>query len=122
MNIKKKIKIVRNAQGFRVRVCCGSCKHKEIVNDGTRTCLRTRLGVEQFGACRRWEMSDGLMGVGREQGKVKSLPYLTFVFQTRMQEQEAIGQGLLKSSQVASTEELRTLFEEQFQINLFVLN
>ena len=119
MNNKKKIKIERNAQGVRVRVCCSSCMRKEVGNDGSRLCRRTRLGVGQFCSCRRWKMS---MNVGLDRGRVKRKDYLSFVFEIRMQEQEAILRGSLLAPQAVTTEVLRKQYEDLYGVSIYTIN
>ena len=38
---------VMNAYHIKVKVCCASCQHKDVKNDGTRICSKMQLKVPQ---------------------------------------------------------------------------
>ena len=42
---------VVNAYGIEVRKWCASCDHKEVENDGSRTCKEMNLKVSQKFIC-----------------------------------------------------------------------
>ena len=57
---------VMNPHGLLVKKWCKSCQFKIVDNDGLRHCTR-RGGrvITGDGCCQMWQMSDGLMGVGK---------------------------------------------------------
>ena len=64
---------VLNIYQVRVRKWCGSCQHREVLNDGTRVCQQMNLKVQQTFVCQQWQMSDGLKNAGLLQGGVVRL-------------------------------------------------
>ena len=64
---------VMNGYHIRVKKICASCKHKEVLNDGTRVCQKMELLVDQTFVCSKWQMSDGLKKVGLQTGAVVRL-------------------------------------------------
>ena len=70
---QKEIKMVNNLYGQQVRQWCGSCRHKEIENDGTRVCQLMNIKVSQWMVCPRWQMGDGMKNAGLQNGGVVRL-------------------------------------------------
>ena len=64
---------VMNAYHIKVKVCCASCQHKDVKNDGTRICSKMQLKVPQDLVCQQWQMSDGLKKAGLQTGTVVRL-------------------------------------------------
>ena len=80
-----------------------------------------QLVVEQLMVCPKWRMAEGLMNAGRSKGKIKRYEYLVFVFEVRMQEREAIDNGILLSEDVATLDSLRKRFEEETGLSPYVI-
>ena len=43
-----------------IKRCCASCEHKEIDENGKRTCRLKAMRVERRYRCPRWQMTEGL--------------------------------------------------------------
>ena len=80
-----------------------------------------QLVVEQLMVCPKWRMAEGLMNAGRSKGKIKRYEYLVFVFEVRMQEREAIDNGILLPEDVETLDSLRRRFEEETGLSPFVI-
>ncbi|MCR4582759.1 MAG: hypothetical protein K5764_04305 [Prevotella sp.] len=65
------MKTVVNAYGIRVRRWCASCGYKVVENDGTRTCRKMNLKVDQAFVCGKWRLSYDLQQAGRSGGSVR---------------------------------------------------
>ena len=59
-----------NGYHVKVKRICASCRHREILDDGTRICTMMQLKVKQKFVCPKWEMSDGLENAGLQTGAV----------------------------------------------------
>lgn len=59
-----------NGYHVKVKRICASCRHREILDDGTRICATMQLKVKQKFVCPKWEMSDGLENAGLQTGAV----------------------------------------------------
>ena len=115
-------KSMRNQHGIEIKkCCCASCQHKTIENDGTRVCSQMMLKVQQGFTCPKWAVDEGLMNAGHRKGKVKRYEYLMFVFETRMQEREAIDSGLMIADEVATLDSLRERFEKETGLSPFII-
>jgi hypothetical protein len=115
-------KSMRNQHGAEIKKCCASCQHKENGNDGGRICSLMQIAVGQQFTCPQWAVADGLMNAGRSQGKVKRREYLMFVFETRMQEREAIDSGLMLPEEMATLDSLRERFEKETGLSPFIIH
>ena len=62
---------VINAYQIKVNKMCGSCRHKDCQNDGSRVCQKMGLKVETDYLCNHWEMNDGLKNAGIGGGVVR---------------------------------------------------
>ena len=62
-----------NGYHVKVKRICASCRHREILDDGTRICTMMQLKVKQKFVCPKWEMSDGLENAGLQTGGVVCL-------------------------------------------------
>ena len=80
-----------------------------------------QLVVEQLMVCPKWRMAEGLMNAGRSKGKIKRYEYLVFVFEVRMQEREAIDNGILLPEDVETLDSLRRRFEEETGLSPYVI-
>ena len=80
-----------------------------------------QLVVEQLMVCPKWDMAEGLMNAGRSKGRNKRHDYLMFVFEVRMQEREAIDNGILLPEDVETLDSLRRRFEEETGLSPFVI-
>ena len=68
--MKRKLKRtvwVLNKYHIRVKKCCASCVSKEILENGTRLCTRLQVIVESHNRCKKWQMSESLKDVGKNQ-------------------------------------------------------
>jgi hypothetical protein len=119
---KSQQKSMRNQHGVEIKKCCASCRHKKNGNDGGRICSLMQIVVGQQFTCPKWAVADGLMNAGRSQGKVKRHEYLMFVFETRMQEREAIDSGLMLPKEVATLDSLRERFEKETGLSPFIIH
>ena len=115
-------KSMRNHHGIEIRKCCASCQHKCMDTDGRRICGLMQIVVEQRFDCPKWEMAEGQQNAGRSGGKVKRREYLMFVFETRMQEQEAIAAGKMLPTEVATLDSLRKRFEEMTGLSPYMIH
>ena len=106
----------------RMKECCASCRHKTIENDGSRVCSLMQIMVKQQFRCPKWAVTDGLAQRERHKGKVKRREYLMFVFEIRMQEREAIDNGILLPEDVATLDSLRQRFELETGLSPFVIH
>lgn len=114
------ISTMRNQHGIEIKMCCASCQHKVCNHDGSRVCSKMRLKVEQQFCCKEWTLAEeSFSKAGRSGGKVKRREYLMFVFETRMQEQEAIDKGEMTPDEQATLDSLRRRFEEQTGLSPF---
>ena len=114
-------KSMRNQHGIEIRKCCASCQHKCTDTDGRRICGLMQIVVEQKFDCPKWELAEGQQNAGRSGGKVKRREYLMFVFETRMQEREAIDNGILLPEDVETLDSLRKRFEVETGLSPFVI-
>ena len=64
------MEVVVNGYHIKVKRICASCRHREILDDGTRICAMMQLKVKQKFVCPKWEMSDGLKNAGLQTGGV----------------------------------------------------
>ena len=115
-------KSMRIQHGIEIKKCCASCQHKKNGNDGGRICSLMQIVVGQQFTCPKWAVADGLMNAGRSQGKVKRREYLMFVFETRMQEREAIDSGLMLPEEIATLDSLRERFEKETGLSPFIIH
>ena len=115
-------KSMRNQHGIEIRKCCASCQHKCMDTDGRRICGLMQIVVEQRFDCPKWELAEGLQNAGRSGGTVKRREYLMFVFETRMQEQEAIAAGKMLPTEVATLDSLRKRFEEMTGLSPYMIH
>jgi hypothetical protein len=71
----KEIRIVsvKNAYNVKIKKCCVSCQHKCVENDGARVCAQMMLKVQPRFKCKQWQMSEGLMKAGMQNGGVVRL-------------------------------------------------
>ena len=67
------MEVVENYNHVKVKRICASCRHREILDDGTRICATMQLKVKQKFVCPKWEMSDGLKNAGLQTGAVVRL-------------------------------------------------
>ena len=111
-----------NRYGITVKKCCASCQHKCTDTDGRRICGLMQIVVEQKFDCPKWELAEGQQNAGRSGGKVKRREYLMFVFETRMQEQEAIEAGKMLPTEVATLDSLRKRFEEMTGLSPYMIH
>ena len=81
-----------------------------------------QLVVEQLMACPKRGMAEGLKNAGRSKAKIKRHDYLMFVFEVRMQEREAIDNGILLPEDVATLDSLRERFELETGLSPFVIH
>ena len=49
-----------NANKLKIKRCCASCRHKQIDENGKRTCRLIAIRVERRYRCPRWQMTEGL--------------------------------------------------------------
>ena len=69
---------ILNMYRVRIKKWCASCKHKEVLNDGTRVCKKMQLKVPQDLVCPKWQMSDSLKNAGLLSGGVVRLKGTTY--------------------------------------------
>ena len=62
-----------NKFGLVIKKCCASCQHKYVENDGARVCAQMMLKVQPRFKCKQWQMSEGLMKAGMQNGGVVRL-------------------------------------------------
>ena len=120
--IKTSKKSMLNQHGIVIKKCCASCQHKGIENDGTRICQLMQLKVQQKFKCPKWQPAESFAQAGSSKGKVKRREYLMFVFETRMQEQEAIAAGKMLPTEVATLDSLRKRFEEMTGLSPYMIH
>ena len=106
----------------RIKECCASCRHKTIENDGSRICSLMQIMVKQQFKCQKWAVAEGLAQTHWHMGKVKRREYLVFVFEIRMQEREAIDNGILLPEDVATLDSLRERFELETGLSPFMIH
>ena len=70
---RNKTATVKNMYGQAVKQWCGSCSHRVVENDGSRTCTLMQLKVKQNFVCKCWQMSDGMKNAGLQNGGVVRL-------------------------------------------------
>ena len=80
-----------------------------------------QIMVKQHFKCPKWAVTDGLARQDWQMGKVKRREYLMFVFEVRMQEREAIDDGILLPEDVATLDTLRQRFEQETGLSPFVI-
>lgn len=49
-----------NVNRLKIKRCCASCEHKEIDENGKRTCRLKAMRVERRYRCKEWQLSEGL--------------------------------------------------------------
>ena len=106
----------------KIKECCASCQHKKVENDGSRVCQLMQIVVKQQMKCPKWDMAEGLANMSRSQGVIKRREYLMFVFEVRIQEREAIDNGILIPEDVATLDSLRKRFEAETGLSPFVIH
>lgn len=102
-----------NGFGVKVKMCCASCMHKSVENDGTRVCQLMQLKVKQGFKCSKWQMDLSCDKAGLGLGKVKKKAYLLFVLAVRCRENEAIQKGIITEQDCRSLEQLREEFTKE---------
>lgn len=117
--IKLDLPLVKNQCGIEIRKSCSTCMHRCEDGDGCQICKLTGANVTGADLCSGWKMAEGYQHVGRKKGKIKKKEYLMFVQMQREQEDKAIEQGILFEEDCKTSEELRTLYEEEFG-NIYV--
>ena len=120
--IKTSKKSMLNQHGIVIKKCCASCQHKTVENDGTRICQLMQLKVQQKFKCQKWQPAESFSQAGSSKGKVKRREYLMFVFETRMQEREAIDSGLMLQEEMATLDTLRERFEKETGRSPFIIH
>lgn len=118
---KTRITSMRNDHYINVRKMCASCHHKTVDIEGERICELMQQKVQQRFKCRKWQMSDPMRNVGKGLGMVKRHEYLMMVFEVRMQEREAIENGILLPEDMATLDSLRKRFEAETGLSPFVI-
>ncbi len=104
-----------------IKCCCASCQQKLIDDEGVRICSLMQIQVSKQMKCQKWQGSEGLNQAPLGKGRVKRREYLLYVFEIRMQEQEAIDNGLLSPDDVATLDTLRKRFEAETGRSPFVI-
>ena len=117
--IKLELPRVKTPCGIEIRKSCSTCMHRCEDGDGCQICKLTGANVTGADLCSGWKMAEGYQHVGRKKGKIKKKEYLMFVQMQREQEDKAIEQGILFEEDCKTSEELRTLYEEEFG-NIYV--
>ena len=80
-----------------------------------------QIMVKQQFKCQKWAVAEGLAQTHWHMGKVKRREYLVFVFEIRMQEREAIDNGILLPEDVETLDSLRRRFEEETGLSPYVI-
>lgn len=63
MEIKKELTrrmYVKNSHGVSIRKGCLSCRHKVVMAENKRLCMKHKKWVKELSCCRAWEMSEAL--------------------------------------------------------------
>ncbi|MBQ9672376.1 MAG: hypothetical protein IJV34_05930 [Prevotella sp.] len=58
---------------MKVKICCASCKKREIRCEGGRVCGRSGKQVTGYNRCEHWEMSRRLQNAGMSGGHQKGI-------------------------------------------------
>ena len=111
----------RNSHYINVRRMCASCHRRTVDDEGDRICEPTQKMVEQKSKCRYWQMSAAMMNAGKGLGRIKRREYLMFVIEVRMQEREAIDNGVLLPEDMETLDSLRKRFEAETGLSPFVI-
>lgn len=112
--IKLELPLVKNPCGIEIRKSCSTCMHRCEDDEGCQMCKLSGANVTGADLCSAWKMAEGYQQAGRKRGKIKKKEYLMFVQMQREQEDKAIEQGILFEEDCKTSEELRTLYEEEF--------
>ena len=104
-----------------IKICCASCKQKVINNEAERICTLMEIKVSKQMKCKKWQVDKRVSQALPGKGQVKRYEYLLFVLEIRMQEQEAIDNGLLSPDNVATLDTLRKRFEAEIGRSPFVI-
>ena len=106
----------------RIKSCCASCGYKTIDEDGVRTCQLMQILVSQQFRCHKWKVAKGLRNLCHNQGVIKRHEYLMFVLEVRMQEWEAVDNGILLPEDAETLDSLRKRFEAETGLSPFVIH
>lgn len=83
-----------NSHCIGIKMCCASCMHKGISNEGLRVCKPFRKYVFKTNLCEYWQMDRKLnKAAGRPGGKIKKKDYLKYVARIRALESQRIGEA-----------------------------
>ena len=103
---------MKNSHGIEVRVCCASCRHKDLTRlISSRFCLQHHKSVKPKGHCKEWAMSEQLEAAGSGRGKVKCRAYLRYVIAFREEESLAAQRGM--KNVCKSLDQIRQEFEKK---------
>ena len=92
--MKKMAEFIRNEKGWLQKMCCASCKNKEIDEEGVRKCLLTGKRVRGCGLCENWKLNEVLKTTLPTQGRIKSRAYQMYVMNVREVEVKMKSQGM----------------------------
>ncbi len=115
----KVVRCVRNQQGIKVKKSCLSCREKVFGDTGCRICKMSQERVKTKTVCDQYVMSESLQQVGRRGAGIKKKPYLDYVLNIRLDEEEAVVREQCKPEEcrkevVSRTiEQIRRDFEKQ---------
>ena len=55
---------MKNKYGIEVKLCCASCKYKQLTRTTMRYCRKKKQNVSPHDVCDQWEMSNLLRTLG----------------------------------------------------------
>ena len=85
----------RNCHGIEIKVCCASCRFKDLTRLMTsRYCTQRNKSVKPKSRCKQWAISEKLEAAGSAGGKVKRKEYLRYVLEVRSDESLADKLGI----------------------------
>jgi hypothetical protein len=109
----KSKKTRKNKRGIKVKKGCVSCKYKEIDSKGRRHC--TKCSTIEEGYCTKWRMADALRMKENPFGTIKSMEYLHYVRDIRIDEAEKAWHG--DTSPARELEDIRKEFNNNINYN-----
>ena len=108
-----KKKYVRNEHGINIKVCCASCKQRQITSEQGRMCELKGCKVKGWQCCKQWEMNPLLQNAGMSGGQIKSRHYLSYYRERWTEQRKAVEAGRLQVDEMLSTKDIRREYEQE---------
>ena len=111
-----KVQLELNSHYIGIKVCCASCAHKCVSNEGLQICKPFRKYVYRTNSCEFWLMNRKLDKAGARWGKIKKKEYLKYVAKIRALESQRIEEAEAKGITLCmlKTKTIRKKYEKLY--------